>query len=494
MIENKTNSNLIKLALMIVITLCIHVLTLVKSSVVAAAFGTSESVDAYNFANSIVTFVFGIVISGISTIIIPEYSNKRERKIVDSFITVIYGATLIITAMMVLLRYPLINLLSNKGEAFTSIAANCLVILMISQYLSAVSGITTAYFQCENKHNVPKVVNLLCQLLVIAVLLCVQDRMSILEYALIISAGYMLGFVADTAVALKSGWRFSPALRLDSDSKAVLLRFVPIIFSGGVYRLSLLIDSLIASTLSTGMITILNYSIQISNIVSSVIVGNLLLYIYPRITREVSQSGSQERFWEQALGLHAIVCLMIAGYVCVGEEAVMFLLNRGRFSAEACKIVFYASALYITGQGISIIRDMVYRYFYAIGNTKAPAGNSVLVSVCNITISLILVKLIGFYGIILGTLAASVISLTVIMIKFHKFVGFSGRLPAIIRDFAKNFAVMLVTIVLVCGTKQLFNIDSNLLGILVFGMETVIAYILIQGVCNKNVLAGIRKL
>ena len=199
-------------------------------------------------------------------------------------------------------------------------------------------------------------------------------------------------------------------------------------------------------------------------------------------------------FWEQALGLHAIVCLMIAGYVCVGEEAVMLLLHRGRFSAEACKIVFYASALYITGQGISIIRDMVYRYFYAIGNTKAPAGNSVLVSACNITISLILVKLIGFYGIILGTLAASVISLTVIMIKFHKFVGFSGRLPAIIRDFAKNFAVMLLTIALVCGTKMLIGFDSNLLAILVFGVETVIAYILIQVVCNKNVLAGIRRL
>lgn len=494
MIEKKRNSNLIKLALMIVITVCIHVLTLVKSSVVAAAFGTSESVDAYNFANSIVTFVFSIVISGISTIIIPEYSNKRERKIVDSFITVIYGATLIITAMMIALRYPLINMLSNKGELFSTIAANSLVILLVSQYLAAISGITTAYFQCENKHNVPKIVNLLCKGIVIAVLVCVQDEMSIMGYALIISCGNVLEFVADTAVALKNGWRFKPTFRLGSDSKTVLLRFVPIIFSGGVYRLSLLIDSLIASTLSTGMITILSYSIQISSIASSVLVGNLLLYIYPKITREARQSESQEKFWNQARGLHAIVCLMIAGYICVGKEAVMVLLNRGNFSAEACKIVFYASALYISGQGISIIRDMLYRYFYAIGNTKAPAGNSVLVSVCNITISLILVKLIGFYGIILGTLTASIFSLTIIMIKFNKLIGFSGRLSAIIRNFAKNFAVMIVTIASVYGSKLLFGIDNNLLSMVVFGMETVIAYILIQGVCNKGALVAIKKL
>jgi peptidoglycan biosynthesis protein MviN/MurJ (putative lipid II flippase) len=366
--------------------------------------------------------------------------------------------------------------------------------LLISQYLVAFSGITAAYFQCENKHNVPKVVNLLCQGLVIAVLVCVHDKMSVLEYAFILSCGNVLGFIVDTAVALRSGWRFKPTLRLDEDSKTVLTRFVPIIFSGGVYRLSLLIDSLIASLLSTGMITVLSYSIQISTIASSVVVGNLLLYIYPKITREAQTSGHQGRFWEQARGLHAIVCLMIAGFACVGKEAVFVLLNRGEFSAQACEIVFYASALYILGQGISIIRDMVYRYFYAIGNTKAPAKNSVLVSVCNITISLILVKFIGFYGIVLGTLAASLISLTVIVIKFHRLIGFSGRLPVILGNFAKNFAVMLLTILLVYVTKLMIPIENHLLGIIVFGIETVVVYILIQTLANRSVIAAIKKL
>lgn len=477
-----------------VITVAVHILTLIKSTTAASVFGTSEGMDAYNFANSIVSFVFGITVSGISTIIIPEYANKRERAVVDTFITVIYGATLMVTAAMIFFRYPIVYLLSNKGEAFSTIAANILVVLLISQYLAAFSGITTAFFQCENKHNIPKIINLLCQGLVIAVLACVHGTMNILEYAMIISGGFLLCFAIDTAAAIKSGWRFKPTFRLDNAGISILNRFVPIIFSGGVYRLSLLIDSMMATRLPTGMITILGYSTQISSIASSIVVGNLLLYMYPQITKNIQKCGYQKRFWEQAQGLHAIVCLMIAGFACIGREAVFVLLNRGEFSAEACEVVFYGAAMYIFGQGISIIRDMVYRYFYAVGNTKAPAQNSIVVSACNISLSLIFVKLIGFYGIILGTVSASLISLVVIMIRFHRIIGFSQKIFHITTCFLKNFAIAWLTIVLVYGTKFLIHVENNLFSLLVFGTETVILYVLIQCLINKKVIMELKSL
>ena len=252
--------------------------------------------------------------------------------------------------------------------------------------------------------------------------------------------------------------------------------------------MSLLIDSMIATLLSTGMITILGYASQISSMVSTIIVGNLLLYIYPKIAKRVQVNGQQNLFWDQAQGLHAIVCLMIAGFVCVGKEAVFALLNRGKFSAEACETVFYAAAFYIFGQGTSIIRDMVYRYFYALGNTKIPAQNSVLVSICNIVLSLILVKLIGFFGIVLGTVAASFVSLSVIMYRFHRAVGFSKKVTHIIGSFLANYAVAIITAILVYITKLLLPIDNNLLALFLFGIEVVVIYITIQAAFNRKVM------
>lgn len=490
----KNSNNLIKLFFMIILTVGVQVLTLVKSTIVASTFGTTESMDAYNYANSFVSFVFGIAVAGISTIIIPEYANKRDRRVVDTFITVVYGGSLLLAVAMILLRYPIVNLFSNKGDSFITTAANILVIILPAQYLAAFSGVTTAYLQCENKHNVPKIINLLCQSGIILLLAVRNGKMDIFEYALIVAGGNGLIFLIETAAALKRDWRYQPALLLGQEEKSCLVRFLPIIFSSGVYQLSLLTDSMIASFLSTGMITILSYSTQISSMVSAVVVRNLLLYIYPQITKNVRTIGYQKHFWKQTKALHAIVCLMIAGFACVGKEAILVLLNRGFFSAEACEIVFYSSLIYIFGQGISVIRDMVYRYFYAVGNTKIPAQNSILVSICNISISLVLVKSVGFYGIIIGTVLSSVISLSVILIRFHQTIGLSERAICVADHFIRNFVILTVTIVAVYMTKLLLPVENYMLHILVFGIETVIIYAILQLLINKEVVRAIKML
>ena len=81
----------LSLGLMIIITGITQVLTLMKSSLVAGIFGTGVEIDAYNLANSIVSFLFGFIAAGISTVIIPNYVRKTDRRNVDSFITVLYG-------------------------------------------------------------------------------------------------------------------------------------------------------------------------------------------------------------------------------------------------------------------------------------------------------------------------------------------------------------------------------------------------------------------
>lgn len=188
-------------------------------------------------------------------------------------------------------------------------------------------------------------------------------------------------------------------------------------------------------------------------------------------------------------------------------SVIMPAYNAARFIEEAIQsvqaqtitnwellVIDDAATIYIVGQGISIIRDMIYRYFYAIGNTKIPAQNSILVSICNITVSLLLVKLVGFYGIIIGTVSASMISLVVIMIRFHKHIGFSGKLLRIIGHFLKNLAIMLITIMLVYVTKHWLPIENDLLRILVFGLETVIVYVGVQAIINKGALQALKKL
>lgn len=489
----KKNKYDLRLITMILITFVTQILSLLKSSVVAGIFGTTDAMDAYNLANSIVSFVFGFVASGISTIIIPEYANKRNKKAVDTFITVIYGVVLAVVVLMIALRTQLVGLFSNRDEMFTNITANILIVLLLSQYLSSIANITVAYFQCEGKYNIPKVISLICQLAVVVILIFAKN-IGIMQYTIIVAAGVVFNFLFDSFIALKTGWRYDPLVIFDDEAKALFNRFWPIIVSTGVYRLSLMIDTTISSFLDTGKLSVLSYSSQISSMVDTVLAGNLTLYLYPKITKRVKESGYQKEFWKQTATMHMIVCLVAAGFLTVGLEAVTILFQRGAFTSDASKMVFIGSSIYIVGQQTGTIRDFVYRYFYAQGDTQTPGINSIIVSVLNILISLLLVKVMGFYGIIVGTVTASLISLVIVFVRFRMKYGIEDRIITVLGRFFLNLFVFAATVLLVYLTKSVFIISNHVVSLFVFGIETVAVYVFLTMLFNKKTAMNLKNL
>ena len=489
----KKKAGYVNLMWMMIVTLFTQILVLIKSSVVAGKFGATNAMDAYNFANSIATFLFGFVSAGISTIVIPEYANKRDKKSVDTFITLIYGAIFFVTVLMIIFRQRIIGAFSNRDTMFVQDVAKILIYLLLFQYFGGITNVTIAYFQCEDKYNIPRIINLISQLAVVATLICIK-KMTIMEYTIIICLGILLSFLCDTGWAIKCGWRYKPTCIFNEETRILINRFIPVVVSTGTYNLSLMIDSVISASLEEGKITVLSYSSQISSMINTIIVGNLLIYIYPKITKNIKRDGSQSVFWDQTGLFHAIVCLMIAGFIAVGRDAVFFLFYRDAFSFEACRMVFEGTIIYVFGQQINVIRNMLYRYFYALGDTKTPATNSIMVSIFNITISIILVRVIGFYGVIIGTVVASLLSLTIIMVRFGKKVGYSEKILSIMKKYIINIIIMSITVAVVGVTKSIVFIENDLIRILVFGLETVIVYILLQLLCNRNIVSVLKTL
>ena len=484
----------IHLLLMLMISMITQVFTLLKSSIAASTFGTTEVMDAFNLANSINTFLFSFVSSGVATIVIPEYIRRTDRKIVDTFITAIYGILFLVLLFILCFRNQLAGLLgANRSQTFKTVTAHIMLILLSAQFLTCVTNVTTAYFQTINRYSIPKLVALLSQILVVIALLLAKG-VTIIQYTWILAIGIVVSFLLDTAVAIKCGWRYMPCLRLNSDSKQLFSNFLPIVFSTGIYQLSLMTGSMVSSFLETGLISVLSYSSQIASMVNTVLIGNLLIYIYPKIILTVHQKGSQKEFWKRTYVLHTIVCLVVAGFIVVGQEATDLLFRRGQFTQEASQMVYLGAALYIFGQQFSVLRDVIYRYFYASGDTRTPAVNSVIVSVSNLVLTLVLVTIIGFYGIILGTLLSSLISLTVIFIRFKRKFGMDVSPFKIFFHYGLNLAVMAAT---ACGgmlIKDLFAFSNVLVEILVYGCSTVVIYLILSLIFNRKTVLYFKKL
>lgn len=485
----------ISLILMIVLSFGGQIISLAKNTMVAGVFGTSEEMDAYNFANSVTTFLFSFVSSAVPTIVLPSYIKKQDgSQAINCFITTIYGILFVFAILLLAFRFTIVSVLTTRGSTYAYMVCSILLIMIFAQYINSWTYVTLAFFHSKGQYNIPKVINLFSQTVVLIVL-AVYQKLTIVQYTQIVAFGIIFGAIIDIHLAVKKGWRYSPALSWENkETKSYLKAFLPIVFSTGVYQLSLMTDSLLTERLEQGMITILAYSSQISAIVNTVVIGNLKTYVYPRIVRNIKEGKPQELFWKQSEALYCIVWLIIAGFIVVGRDGVSLLFEHGAFNAKAANSVYVGAAIYIVGQQFNVIRDMVYKYFYGKGDTKTPASNSVLVSISNIVISLVLQSIFGFYGVIAGTVCASLLSLCVILIRFAKRIGFERPLTEVLCAYLKTAIIGITTIITVMCIKMYVTIESDVLVILVFGMSTIVVYALLQLVFNRKIAEAFRML
>lgn len=114
------------------------------------------------------------------------------------------------------------------------------------------------------------------------------------------------------------------------------------------------------------------------------------------------------------------------------------------------------------------MRDLIYRYFYVKGDTLTPFKNSITVSLLNIIMSLILSNFFGVYGIVLGTMITSYISLLMIIIKFIKKYGFKYNKRSFFAENSKVLIITMVSILIVGYIKKYLAVQSEVLNIMFY--------------------------
>ena len=485
--EKSNKKSVAQLALMIALTCLSQVIALYKSRFTAVEFGATTYMDAYNFALNVGTFVFAFITTGVTTVIIPAYVNKEDRKATDSFITVIYSAVIIVIAVILLFRNPLVNLLTNRGTEFVDIVCDFLFIAFISQGITAFLAVTTGYFQSINHYTIPKTITLISNLIV-AIVLISGFVTNIYTYLGLLVVGALINLVVDVCVAVKHGFRFRPRVDFKNPAlKKMLHVFAPTLFSSGVYKIHTMVDTTIAASLAEGQITILSYSTLIITMVNNVIVGNLTVYAYPKIISRMNKEGEKQFFWDYTIFFHAAVALLVAGFINIGREGVTLIFFGGKFTMSDVELLYLCTCIYIFGQQFNIIRDLIYRYFYAKGNTSETLKNSILVSIANIVLSLILVQFLGVIGIILGTVLSSLFSLIMIIFRFRKQYGLGVKMTGILFECGKNAIALVLSVLVVSLLKMVLPLTVPLLQVWVYGIITVAVYVGVLMLFNTRI-------
>ena len=476
-----------QLSLMMIITFITQFLAIYKSTITAANFGAGTELDAYNFSNNLATFLLTFVATGITTVVIPAYIKKTDSKAVNTFITAIFSTVMLLMAIMYLLRMPLVHLLTNREEQFYGFVNEFFLLTIFIQLLPAFLGVTTAYFQCENKYNVPKIILLISNIVVVAILVILKS-FNLNTYLWILLLGAVIQFVFDILIAVKSGFRFKPEFEIKNEEFQKLFKiFIPTVFSSGLYKVQSLIDSLLTSNIGVGQLTILTYSNTIVGMVNNMLINNLCVYAYPKIVK-ASEEKEQDVLWKYIVYFHGVICLLIVGFFAAGREFIGLLYEHGKFTPQAADAVFVCMCIYIFGQQNNIIRDLIYRFFYGHGDTKNTFKNSFMASVVNIVVSIILVIPMGVYGIVLGTVIAGLFSLISILIRYRKSFEFKFNKKLVCSELVKNEVALVLGAIAVFAIKKVAGIDSYIIGLFLYGAISVVVFFFVLLVTKSVII------
>ena len=407
-----------KIIIMIVLTFATQLLIMIKTSFMAANFGTSIGMDAFNFINSITTFIFSFTSAGATTILIPSMLDQNKKKAVSKFITFLYMILAIVSLLVIINRKYIINGLSDFGDEFIYIASKLLVIMLISQFILSFQSISNAFFQCQEKFNIPKIITFISTILLVMVILVEKGRITIYGYSILILFSTVINIAIQSIFLAK--YKFSFKVDFDfknSDFKNMIKTFIPIVCSTGVYQVSIMINTMLSANLGQGSVSLMTYSNTIISMTNTLLMANIMTYFYPKIVI-ICKKKSYDNIEMILMSIIGITGIVIVGFILVGRDGVELLYQRGAFTEDHSDSVYSLALVAILALPAIGIRDVYYRCFYSYGYTEIPFKNSIIISVISIILSLLLSKVYGVIGIVLGTVIGSYISMVLISKKF----------------------------------------------------------------------------
>ncbi|MCS0826783.1 polysaccharide biosynthesis C-terminal domain-containing protein [Cytobacillus firmus] len=466
--SNKKNS-LKQIFYMVILTFGTQICLLIINSILASQFGVSVEMDALALSNSISIFIYSFIGAGVTTILIPKLVDTSNHKAVNTFVTILYSLAFMVLLVVVLLRKPIIALVSGIDESyFLEVASILLPIILLSQYANSFLGFSNAVLQYKGNFNYPKVTTLITSLLLM-ILLLFYSHFNIYLYAAFTLATVVLNVGLQFYRVKKAGFYYKFSLNIKNEKFINIIKtFFPIILSTGLYQLSMVIGTAIATRLGEGQSSILNYSNSVTSMLNMLLLANIMAYLYPTLARSIELKNSQFKLFDYFLFLNVILSIIVVLFTVVGKEGITLLYERGSFSASATEIVYNCSLIIIIAFPINGMRDLIYRYFYVKGDTLTPFKNSITVSLLNIIMSLILSNFFGVYGIVLGTMITSYISLLMIIIKFIKKYGFKYNKRSFFAENSKVLIITMVSILIVGYIKKYLAVQSEVLNIMFY--------------------------
>jgi putative peptidoglycan lipid II flippase len=375
----------------------------------------------------------------------------------------------LILTVLIFLSYlfvpQIVKLFASGFDSYTTAKAiDFSRIMIFGIYSMVLVNIFSSILQYNNVYFLPAFTGILMNSIVI-----VSIYFSwIFQNLIILSIGTLFSMIAQVFILLPIIRRYGIELKFKFDLNDVNIRkmiylSIPVIAGVAVNEINVLVDRTIASSISVGGISALNYANKLNGFIYGIFVFSISTVLYPTIIKKLNDKdnrGFLKSFRESIFGVNLFVIPATVGLMVLSEPIIKFLYGRGAFNQEA--IALTASALFFYSFGIVgvSLRQIIVKVFYAIQDTKTPMLNASLGLIINIVLNLILSKYLGIGGLALATSISAIFTTIILFISLRVKIG-----PLGLKQIGLSFSKLLLASLMMGGIAKLtyvyFSTYSN---------------------------------
>ena len=412
--------NLLKsLAAVSSMTMLSRVLGFVRDTIVARTFGAGMATDAFFVAFKLPNLLRRIFAEGaFSQAFVPilaEYKAQQGEEATRTFLAYVSGLLTLVLAVVTLLGMlaaPLVIWITAPGFADTpekfALTSSLLRVTFPYILLISLASLAGAVLNTWNRFSVPAFVPTLLNvsMIVFALFLTPYFDPPIMAMAWATLVGGLAQFLYQLPHLKRIGMLVLPRLNLrDSGVWRVMKQMGPAILGVSVSQISLIINTIFASFLAAGSVSLMYYADRLMELPSGVLGVALGTILLPALSRTYAKADRQEYSRLLDWGLRLCFLLVLpcsAALALLSEPLTVSLFQYGRFDAHDALMTQRALVAYAVGLLGIILVKVLAPGFYAQQNIKTPVKIALFTLAVTQVLNLILIGPLQHVGLALA--------------------------------------------------------------------------------------------
>lgn len=393
-------------------TLTSRVLGLAREILVAAFFGATKAMDAFNIAYTLSNLARQLLAEGaLSAAFVPVFSQaltKSRQKALElarGTMTVLIFASCIVVALGVFAAPALVKLMAPGFDSSSYELAVSLTRLMFPfLIIISLGALTMGELNSLGSFFIPALSPAFSNLVFIITAPFFAAKFGVYGLAFSVLCGGMAHFLTQWLWGFKMKAVLYPAKPNlhDPDLKRIMKLFIPYAAGLSLNQVNPVISRMLGSFLQEGSISVLNYS----NRILQLPLGLFVIAISQAVLPQLSRAKNDEEFIEtlrQAIRFALFVVVPASlGVILISDEFVHLVFVRGEFNSWAWYATSSTLSFSMLGLSGMACSTVVMRALYALSMPRE-AFKVTLFSVASTAIlSLILVYPMSYNGLALS--------------------------------------------------------------------------------------------